>query len=81
MTWEKKREAEMVLRSKYIVIEDSKRDSFDNTFLCSVNMFRKKKQPKMVDKSIQETIDTFVFSSNSKKQINTMISKFIDLIV
>jgi hypothetical protein len=81
MTREKKQEAEMVLRSKYIVIEDSKRDSFDNTFLCSVNMFRKKKQPKMVDKSIQETIDTFVFSSNSKKQINTMISKFIDLIV
>lgn len=84
MSWKKRDDLYDSANSEYVVIEQIGRDSFDSTFVCSVEMFRKTKNVK-IDKNcqdvLQETVNRFSKTSKVKKRVNMMISKFVDLIV
>jgi hypothetical protein len=80
--WYKKRDSFYRFNSEYVVVEDSSLDAFDTTFICSVEMFKKSKtKTNKATDSLQDTISQFSKSSRTKKRVNIMISKFIDLIV
>ena len=66
--------------SKYIVIERVDKESFDTTFICSTEMFKKPKPHNSKEKTLS-VAETFCKSASTQKRVNTMISKFIDLIV
>ena len=66
--------------SKYIVIEQLDKDSFDTAFICSTEMFKKPKTYNSKEKTLS-VAETFCKSASTQKRVNTMISKFIDLIV
>ena len=66
--------------SKYIVIEQLDKDSFDTAFICSTEMFKKPKTYNSKEKTLS-VAESFCKSASTQKRVNTMISKFIDLIV
>jgi hypothetical protein len=82
MSWVQQRNLFDEFDSKYIVLEVEGMGSFDTTFVCSTEMFKKQKSPfgKNIQ-SISQISESFGKSSNTKKRVNAMISKFIDLIV
>jgi hypothetical protein len=82
MSWVQQRNLFDEFVSKYIVLEVEGMGSFDTTFVCSTEMFKKQKSPfgKNIQ-SISQISESFGKSSNTKKRVNAMISKFIDLIV
>ena len=75
-------DAHRAAASKYIVIEQVNRGSFDTTFICSTEMFKKQK---LITHNAKETTlsvsETFCKTASRTKRVNIMISKFIDLIV
>jgi hypothetical protein len=81
MNWTDQRKLHDEFDSKYIALEAPGFGSFDTTFICSTEMFKKQKSSFGKAQSISEITESFSKSSNTKKRVNVMISKFIDLIV